>query len=138
MKKIGRIFSRDMEFTGSVDAMVGRQSNMVRSLEQKGLQAPAGGANQIRGSELRFPTVKGYMEGIQEKSAVVELNEEQKRQVKEVTGWAPSKLEVCVTSSERSRDVALTKEQQKAIDDALGLKMGSVNVARDPIEVTFK
>jgi hypothetical protein len=142
MKKIGKTFSRDMEFTGSADAMVGRESRMLHNLQQKGampepIPRPAGTA-EIRSSHFRFPEVKGYMEGIQEKSAVVELNDQQKKQIKEVTGWSPSKLEVSVTSTERSRDIALTKEQQEAIDDAVGLKVASVNVSRDPIEVTFK
>jgi hypothetical protein len=140
MKKIGRVFSRDVEFTGSADAMVGRESRMLDNLQRRGLEIrtePRGGP-ELKGSHLRFPEVRGYMEGIQDKTAVVELNETQKKQIKEVTGWSPSKLEVAVTSTERSSDIALTKEQQKAIDDALGLKMTSVNVSRDPIEVTFK
>ncbi len=139
MKRIGKSFSRDMEFTGSCDVQMNVQSRLLQNLQQKGgMTLPSPGANQIRGSELRFPAVKGYMQGIQEKTAVVNLNEDQKTKIKEVTGWAPSKVEVSVVTAERSQQIALTKEQQKAIDDALGIQMTSLHVSREPIEITLK
>ncbi len=151
MEKIGRQFSKDVEFTGSCDSQINTQSRLLDNLQRKGFgvggtllmnpgppEKHAPGAEMIRGSDLRFPAVRGYMEGIEEKTAVIQLNDAQKKAIQEVTGWAPSRVEVSVNTSERSRDIPLTDEQQKAIDDALGIRMASLSVSREPIEITLK
>jgi hypothetical protein len=146
MSKIGRPFSRDVEFTGSCDVAINNQGRLMDNLRSKGFEVSQpgqgglsrGGQEMIRGSQIQFPGVKGYMVGVEEKTAVVQLNDDQKKKIQEVLGWTPSKVEVSVTSTERSQDVSLTKDQQKSIDDALGIRVASLNVSRAPIEITLK
>ncbi len=140
MNKMGKTFSRDMEFTGSVDAPANVGGRLMESLRSKGFDVTRQGVRQdtIRTGNLRFPEVKGYMEGIEEKTTTIDLNDDQRKKVRDVLGWTPSKVQVSIVTSEKNQDIPLTKDQQKALDNALGIQIASLSVSREPIEITLK
>ena len=141
MKKIGKCFGRDVEFTGSCDAAIAGQGRLLDNLQRRGFEAPGmkmGGMQPMRGSMLMGPAVRGYMQDVEEKTAVVELNDDQKNKIKQVTGWAPSRVEVSITPTEKKQEIVLTQEQQKAINDALGIQMTSITVQREPVEAHIR
>lgn len=143
MKKIGKPFSRDMEFTGSCEAQIHMQSRLLQNLQQRGFNIGQIGSSgmpsgQIRGSMLSRPEVMGYMEPADDKTAVIDLTDDQKQKIEEVTGWAPSQAKVTVSCSDKSQEVELTDEQKAAVEEALGIEMSSITVERDPIEVDLK
>jgi len=137
MQKIGKTFSRDVEFTGSCECQLFMQSRMLQTLQQRGFNLGAQGP-KIRGSQLNRPDVMGYMEPGDDKTAVIDLTDEQKEKIAEVSGSAPSQMEVTVTCSDKSQEVELTDEQKTAVEEALGIEMASITIARDPIEVNLK
>lgn len=123
MKKIGIPFSRDMEFTGccDIDVIYRMQARSLKNFSHKG-------------SGLVLETATDS----EDKVAVIELNNEQKKMVQEVTGKKAAKVEITLTCSSKAQEIPLTAEQQEAVEKVLGIKVTGLSVSRKPIEVAIK
>ena len=126
MKRIGKPFALDMEFTGSLASSIAYSPRLTTPIKTPMLS-----------TQITFPVVQGYMEG-EDKTVVIELNEEQKNRIAAVSGWAPKSVEITATAVEKSDEIPLTEKQKAAIEQAVGLKMLTLNISRAPIEVLLK
>lgn len=138
MSKVGTPFRRDVEFTGSCDVSLRTSSRLLQRLKQRGfaLDQHAMRTNYVRMSNIPRGDIAGYMEAVEAKSIQVPLNDEQKKAIESIYGWAPKTLEISVCDAEKSAEVKLTKDQQKSIAEALDIDMESLEMSRSLIEVT--
>ncbi|MDJ0850751.1 MAG: hypothetical protein QNK04_20460 [Myxococcota bacterium] len=136
MEKLGKEFSRDKEFTGCCDVTAAMSSKLINSLGKQGMKLPQG--NTVQSSALKFPQVRAYMEPGDDQVAVIDLNDDQKAMIQELIGEDRSQLQITVTSSDASKEIPLTQDQQSAISKALGLDMTSLTIEREPVEVYLR
>ncbi len=132
MKRIGKPFALDMEFTGSLASSVAYGGVLTKTLTTQPISTAP-----ILSSQITFNAVRGYSEG-EDKTVVIHLDEEQKKRIAAVSGRAPNSVEITLTAVERSDEIPLSANQKAAIEQALGLQMLTLNISRTPVEVMLK
>ena len=133
MEKIGKTFTRDMEFTGSCDvSMPNNASRLMKNLSRRGFNVPGEG-KPFSSRDVGFGSVQTFSDE-DDGTCEIALTEEQMQLAEDVTGKRPTHIRISVCSNNASGEIEFNEEQQKAIDEALGMELDSLTIERTPVE----
>ncbi len=114
MQRIGKTFSRDVEFTGSCDFVF------------------------VYRPPAETPTVLPPLTIGEDREFDLKLNKEQAAAVKKVTGTRLSKVRITMTASTESTELVFTERQKQEMQEALGIEIATMKVSRVPVEAELR